>query len=154
MEPSLLSIAAVVATIVATLVAIISLLFSLFVEKEKSSKFYSEVLTRLRSIFGRLSNIPSAILYGTSILLNALLLFSLAYFILFAPIFLYEELRQPNRVVSSAIDQDSIFYGLVIVVWCLSIITIKHKLTYEMEMQTTKVDQSTPHIKIGLRRIR
>jgi hypothetical protein len=131
MAPSLLDIATVVITIVATLVTIISLLFSLFIEKEKSSKFYSEVRTRLQAILGRLSNVPSAIIYGVRIILNALLLFSLAYFILFAPIFLYEEFRQPNHVVSSAIDRASIFYGLVIMVWCLSIMAVRHKLSID-----------------------
>jgi hypothetical protein len=131
MKTSLLDIATVVATIVAMLVAIISLLFSLFVEKEKSSKFYSELLNRFRAMLGRFSNITSAIVYGVGIILNALLLFSLAYFILFAPIFLYEKLRQPNHAVSPTIDQDSIFYGLVIVMWCLSVITIRHKLTID-----------------------
>lgn len=117
-----------IATVVATIVAIISLLFSVFIEREKSSKLYSEVLTQLESILRRLrQNIPPAIVHSLTIILNALFLFLLAYFILVAPIFLYEEFHQSTHVVSSDIDRNSIFYGLVIIVWCLCIMLIIHK---------------------------
>lgn len=116
---------------IGAIVAILALFLYVYVERDKTSKLYTEVLTRLQGTLARLSNVSPAIVRGIGILLNALLLLSLAYFILFVPIFLYEELRQPNHVISPAIDQGSIFYGLVFVVWCLSLITIRHKLTID-----------------------
>jgi hypothetical protein len=122
-DPAWQSVGAVIATL--------ALLLYVYVERNKVSKLYSEVLNRLSNILGRLSNVPSVIVKGVGIILNAIIFVLLAYFILYVPIFLYQELRQPNHVVSSAIDRTSIFYGLVIIVWCLSIMTIKHKLTID-----------------------
>ena len=114
---------------VGAVTAILALFLYVYVERDKISKLYSEMLAQLRSPLDRLGNVFPAIRYRIGSLLNVLFLSLLAIFILFVPIFLYEELHQPPHIDSSAIDRSSIFYGLVIIVWCLSIMTISYKFT-------------------------
>ena len=115
---------------VGAVTAILALLLYVYVERDKISKLYTEVLTRLRSTLGRLGNISPAFTLGISILLNALFLTLLAIFILIAPIFLYKELIQHQTLYIDpfVIDSRSMIYGLVVIVWCISIMTFRHKL--------------------------
>jgi len=62
---------------VGAVTAILALLLYVYVERDKISKLYTEVLTRLRSILGRLNHVPSAIVHSMRIILNALFLFLL-----------------------------------------------------------------------------
>src|SRR6266508_670599 len=97
-----------------------------WVERDKISKRYTEVLAHLRDTFGRLNNVPNAIMYSISGLLNVLLLSILAIFILIAPIFLYKELIQHQSLYIDPfiIDSKSMIYGLIVIVWCMSIMII------------------------------
>ena len=115
---------------VGAITAILALLLYVYVERDKISKFYTELLTLLRSTLGRLGTVSSAIMPGISILLNALFLSLLAIFILIAPVFLYEELIQHQSLYIDpfVIDSRSMIYGLVVIVWCISIMTFRHKL--------------------------
>src|SRR4030095_7346620 len=116
---------------VGAVTAILALLLYVYVERDKISKLYTEVLTQLRSTLGHLGNVSPAIIYGITILIRALFLSLLAIFILIAPIFLYKELiqHQPLYIEPFIIDSKSMIYGIVIIVWCVSIMTISHKLT-------------------------
>jgi hypothetical protein len=88
------------------------------------------VLTKLQDILGRLGNASPAIMYAISTLLNVLFLSLLAIFILIAPIFLYKEIVQHQVLFIDPfiIDNKSMVYGLVVTVWCMSILTFRHKL--------------------------
>jgi hypothetical protein len=115
---------------VGAVTAILALLLYVYVERDKIFKLYTEVLTRLRSTLGRLGNVSPAIVRGIIILMSALFLSLLAIFILIVPIFLYKELiqHQPLYIEPFIIDSRSMIYGIVIIVWCLSIMTFSHKL--------------------------
>ena len=115
---------------VGAVTAILALLLYVYVERNKISKLYTEVLTRLRSTRARLGNVSPAIVHGISFLLTALFLSLLAIFILIAPIFLYKELIQHQSLYIDpfVIDSRSMIYGLVVIVWCISIMTFRHKL--------------------------
>src|SRR5574341_1793124 len=113
-----------------TLIAILTLLLSAYVAREKISKLYSAVLTKLQATFSRLGNASPTILSGISSPLNILFLFSLAIFILVAPLFLYKELIQHQILFIDPfiIDSKSMIYGLVVIVWCMSTLIFRHKL--------------------------
>jgi len=131
MESSWLNTATVIATILATLIGFISLLFYFFVEKEKASKFYAEMRTRLQSIFGSFSGMPSTIVRGLRVVLTFSFFMVLIYFIVIVPIFLYEQIYQTSSAVSSSTNETSVFYILIIAAWCMSIITINQALTID-----------------------
>lgn len=111
--------------IVGTIAAIIALLL----ERKKVSKLYAEVITKLRRTLGQLGNVFPVILRSINILVSALFLFLIAIFILIAPFFLYEELiqHQPLYIKPYLIDSTSMIYGLVVIVWCISILTLCQK---------------------------
>jgi hypothetical protein len=118
---------------VGAVTAILALLLYVYVERDKISKLFTDVLTRLRSALGRLGNVSDTIMYAISSLLNVLLLSSLVVFILIVPLFLYKELIQHQSLYIDPfiIDSRSMIYGLIVIVWCLSIVTIGHKLTID-----------------------
>jgi hypothetical protein len=108
------------------LIGAIALLLYVYVERDKISKLFSGISTQLRRIFYRLNERFPILLKGITTILNVLLLLSLGYFILWAPIFLYKAI-----IDASVIGTSSTFYGLVFVVWCLSVMTIHHKFTLD-----------------------
>jgi hypothetical protein len=127
-----------------TLIAILALLLSAYVAREKISKLYFSVLTRLQGILSRLGNASPAIMHGTSSLLNVLFLSLLAIFILIAPIFLYKEIIQHQVLFIDPfiIDNKSMIYGLIAIVWCMSIMTFRHKLIIdELRSQMDYLDR-------------
>lgn len=115
---------------VGAVTAVLALLLYVYVERDKISKLYIAVLTQLRSTLGRLGNVSPAIMLGIKILLNPLFLSLLAIFIVIAPIFLYKELIQHQTLYIDPfiIGSRSMIYGLVVIVWCISIMTFRHKL--------------------------
>jgi hypothetical protein len=131
---------------VGAVTAILALLLYIYVERDKFSKLYSAIVTQLRNTLGHLSNIVPDIVGIITTALNILILLLLAFFILFAPIFLYGELHQPSSI-NSSINNSSIFYGLIILVWCLSIITINHKLTIDKLREQIDYLNRVPGIK-------
>jgi len=113
-----------------TLIAILALLLSVYVAREKISQLYSVVLSKLQGTLSRILSASPTIMHGIGSLLNVLFLSLLAIFILVAPIFLYKELIQ-NQVLfidPYVIDSESMIYGIVVIVWCISIMTFRQKL--------------------------
>lgn len=110
--------------------AILALFLYVYVERDKISNLFTEVLIQLRSTLGRLSNVSPAIVGSINILLNVIFLSSLAIFILIAPVFLYKELIQHQSLYIDpfVIDSRSMIYALVVILWCISIMTFRHKL--------------------------
>ena len=116
---------------VGAVTAILALLLYVYVERDKISKLYTETASQLRNILARLGKVPPAIVNDISTILSALFLLLLGVFILFVPYFLYKELVQHQLIYvdsSTVIDDKSMFYGLVVIAWCLSIMTFSHKL--------------------------
>jgi hypothetical protein len=115
---------------VGAVTAILALFLYVYVERDKISRIFTEVLTQLRSTLVRLSNLSPAIVRSINILLNIIFLSLLAIFILIAPIFLYKELilHQVLYIDPYIIDNRSMIYGLVVIVWCISIMTFRYKL--------------------------
>jgi len=115
---------------VGAVTAILALLLYVYVERDKISKLHTEAVTQLRSTLARLGNIYPAIVNSIGFLLSALFLSLLAIFILIAPIFLYKELIQHQSLYIDpfVIDSRSMIYGLVVIVWCISLMTFRHKL--------------------------
>src|SRR5688572_822471 len=116
---------------VGAVTAILALFLYVYVERDKISKLYSEMLTQLRSILGGFGNIFPTAVRSIRIILNALFLSLITFFIFYVPIFLYGEFQQQTHIDSSTIARNSILYGLFIIVWCLSIMTINHQLTID-----------------------
>lgn len=120
-----------IATITGTIVAIIALLLYGYIERIKISKLFAGVIARLRRTLGHLGSVLPLILRTINILISALLLTFIALFILIVPFFLYGELilHQPLYFNSFFIDSSSMIYLLIVIVWCIGILTIRYKFT-------------------------
>jgi hypothetical protein len=84
-------------------------------------------------------------MHGTSSLLNVLFLSLLAIIILMAPIFLYKEIIQHQVLFIDPfiIDNKSMIYGLIAIVWCMRIMTFRHKLIIdELRSQINYLNRS------------
>jgi hypothetical protein len=127
---------------VGALIAILSLFLYVYVERDKISKLFSGVPTKLRSIFDRIGEIFPILVQYLRTILNALFISLLGYFILSAPIFLYEAI-----VKSSVIESSSMFYVLVLIVWCLSIVILSNKFTIDKLREQIDYLNRVPGIK-------
>lgn len=115
---------------VGAVTAILALFLYVYVERDKISKIFTELITQLRRTLVRLSNVAPAIGRSINILLNIIFLSLLAIFVLIAPIFLYNELilHRVLYIDPFIIDNRSMIYGIVVILWCISIMTFRHKL--------------------------
>jgi hypothetical protein len=116
-----------------TIATIIVGIFSLLLQRKQISELYNEVVTKMGDTSGRLSNLFPLVLSGIKILIAAIFLFLIAIFILITPFVLYAELiqHQPLYINSFLVDSNSVIYGLVLIVWCLSIQILRHRFVID-----------------------